>query len=229
MFQHGGRQGTDGRTAFVLLTKLPHKLPRSFYLRPTLTVARDLLGKHLVHKLRGVTLVGRIVEVEAYLGAKDAASHAFRGRSQRNDVMFWKGGHLYVYFTYGMHYCCNVVTGPEGNAGAVLLRGIEPIDGIETMMRNRGWRHRDVERWNTGVVEDWRFHEVTNGPAKLCQAFSIGRRQNGTDLLGRDIFITNGEHVPHSKIVAAPRIGIRTAIDKKWRFYLEGNPFVSRD
>ena len=111
-------------------------VPRSFYLRPTLQVARNLLGRHIVRKVDTKLLVGRIVEVEAYC-KRDPASHAFRGRTRRNDVMFWEGGHLYVYFTYGMHYCANVVTGNEGIGEAVLIRAVEPLAGIEVMKKNR--------------------------------------------------------------------------------------------
>ena len=187
------------------------KLPRSFYLRPTITVAKDLLGKYLVRKLPGKRLVGKIVEVEAYLGEKDPASHAYRGRTKRNEVMFLEGGHLYVYFTYGMHFCCNVVTEGDGKGRAVLIRAVEPIEGIDMMERLRGAKGRSGEPAN-----------LTNGPAKLCQAFGIARAQNGTDLCGDEIFIADGDSVPQSKIAAAPRVGIKNGTEKKWRFYLEG-------
>jgi DNA-3-methyladenine glycosylase len=193
------------------------KLPRSFYLRPTLTVARDLLGKFFVRKIRGNILVGKIVEVEAYLGEKDPASHAYRGKTKRNEVMFWEGGHLYVYFTYGMHFCSNVVTEKEGIGRAVLLRAVEPIEGIEAMKRNRKVQGSKGERMN-----------LTNGPAKFCQAFSIQREENGIDLLGDEIFIAHGERMPKSKIGISTRIGINIAKGKKWRFFEKGNPFVSK-
>ena len=200
------------------------KLPRSFYLRPTFIVARDLLGKHLVRCIRRTRLIGKIVEVEAYLGEKDPASHAYRGLTKRNEVMFREGGHLYVYFTYGMHHCCNVVTEEEGTAGAVLLRAIEPVEGIETMRKNRGW--------SAGVLEKWSMHQqvnLTNGPAKLCEALGIGRAENGTDLLGDQIYITKGTMIARSTIVASTRIGITNASEKKWRFYIRGNPWISKE
>ena len=115
-----------------------NKLSREFYLRPTLKVAKDLIGKFLVRRLNGKLLIGRIVEIEAYLGEKDPASHAYKGKTKRNEVMFGEGGHLYVYFTYGMHFCSNVVTEQEGIGHAVLLRAVEPLQGLETMARNRG-------------------------------------------------------------------------------------------
>jgi len=191
------------------------KLPRSFYLRPTLIVAKDLLGKYFVRKLGKQTLVGKIVEVEAYLGEKDPASHTYRGKTKRNEVMFKKGGHLYVYFTYGMHFCANVVTEQEGIGHAVLLRAIEPIKGIDLMRKNRG------------LATDKPEKNLTNGPAKLCEAYGIAREENGTDLLGDKIFITTGESITKGSIAASQRIGIRKAIDKKWRFYIKGNNFVS--
>ena len=189
------------------------KLPRSFYLRPTLTVAKDLLGKTLVRKIGKKILAGKIVEVEAYLGEKDPASHAFRGKTKRNEVMFRKGGHLYVYFTYGMHFCANVVTEGDGIGHAVLLRAVEPVHGIEEMQRMRGGKGAGMN--------------VTDGPAKLCEAFDIARDQNGTDLLGKEIFIAHGEKIPKSKIASSRRIGIRKGVEKRWRFFIKNNGYVS--
>ncbi len=197
-------------------TPLPQKLPRSFYARPALRVARDLLGKYLVRKSGRHLLVGKIVEVEAYQGSLDPASHAYRGKTARNAVMFGEAGYLYVYFTYGMHYCANVVSESPGKAGAVLLRALEPIHGASQMIRNR---KRNGGKANEALL--------TRGPARLCQAFRIERRENGTDLLGDEIFITEGEAVPRSLVVRSPRIGIRVAKEKKWRFSLKGNRWVS--
>ena len=193
------------------------KLSRPFYLRPTITVAQELLGKRLVRKTGRATLIGKIVEVEAYLGEKDPASHAYRGLTRRNEVMFQEGGHLYVYFTYGMHYCCNVVTGKEGTAGAVLIRAVEPIKGIGAMRKNRAF-----------TTDETDYRILTNGPAKLCQAFGIGRKENGTDLRGDALYLTEGEKISSSSIIATTRIGIKNAVEKKWRFYVKGNPFVSK-
>ena len=175
-------------------------------------MAKDLLGKYFVRRIGTRLLVGQIVEVEAYLGELDPASHAYRRMTKRNEVMFRTGGHLYVYFTYGMHFCCNVVTEEEGKGRAVLLRAVVPIEGIDLMEKNRGSE----------------FPELTNGPAKLCQAFGIKREQNGADLLGDLIFLSRGEHVPASEIASGPRIGIKSGRGKKWRFYIRGNPFVSK-
>jgi len=193
------------------------KLPRSFYLRPTLVVARDLLGKLIVRKTPAALLTGMIVEVEAYLGERDPASHAFKGKTPRNEVMFRTGGHLYVYFTYGMHYCANVVTGKEGMGRAVLLRAIAPLQGVSVMQKNRNHRSRPLKE-----------HELTNGPAKLCEAFGIDRRHDGTDLLGDEIFITEGNTIRPSFIGSSPRIGISKAVHHKWRFFLRENLWVSR-
>jgi DNA-3-methyladenine glycosylase len=199
------------------------KLPRSFYLRPTLTVTKDLLDKHLVRRIGRTRLIGKIVEVEAYLGKRDPASHAYRGLTKRNEVMFREGGHLYVYFTYGMHFCCNVVTEAEGTAGAALIRAIEPIEEIDVMVRNRGWSNGKLEDWSGKM----RFN-LTNGPAKLCEALGIGRAQNGTDLLGDQIYIARRATIPKSKIVSTTRVGIKNGAEKRWRFYIDGNPFVSK-
>lgn len=193
------------------------KLPRSFYLRPTLIVAKELLGKLLIRKIGARLLIGKIVEVEAYLGEKDPASHTYRGKTKRNEVMFRQGGHLYVYFTYGMHFCANVVTRKEGVGEAVLIRAVEPVGGVEVMRKNRGFTRDGTDYWN-----------VTNGPAKLCEAFGIQREQNRIDLLGDEIFIARGVVVPKSVIASSTRIGIKRATDRRWRFFVEGNRFVSR-
>jgi DNA-3-methyladenine glycosylase len=216
------------------------KLPRSFYLRPTLTIAKEVLGKFIVRRLRGKLLIGKIVEVEAYLGDQDPASHAYRGKTKRTDVMFREGGHLYVYFTYGMHFCANIVTEEKGIGHAILIRGVEPIEGVEAMMKNR---RRNIARPNVSKRRDGRgimekcppeaesidtFKNLTNGPAKFCQAFGIARRQNGTDLVGNDIFLVEGEAASKTQIGISTRIGIRNAMEKKWRFYIKRNAFVSK-
>ena len=188
-------------------------LPRAFYLRPTLTVARDLPGTYLVRRSGKRLLIVRIVEVEAYLGARDPASHAFRGRTARNDVMFWKGGHLYVYFTYGMHYCCNVVTEKEGRGMAVLIRAGEPVAGLTAMMRRRKTSDPAL---------------LCSGPARLCQALGIGRRENGTDLCGDEIWIAGDPRRGGPRLGRSTRIGIREGREHRWRFYIRGNPHVSK-
>jgi DNA-3-methyladenine glycosylase len=192
------------------------KLPRSFYLHPTLTVARELLGKYLIRNVHQDRLVGKIVEVEAYLGKKDPASHTYRGKTKRNEVMFLEGGHLYVYFTYGMHFCANVVTEREGIGHAVLLRAVEPLEGIDVMRKNRRFRSGEPDRG------------LTNGPAKLCQAFGINQSQNGIDLLGDELWISDGEWIQHTNVERSSRIGIRRGTEKKWRFYLKNSIFISR-
>jgi len=195
------------------------KLPRSFYLRSALTVARALPGTFLFRRSGRTLIAGRIVEVEAYLGNRDPASHAYRGMTQRNEVMFGEGGHLYVYFTYGMHFCCNVVTGRRGEAGAVLIRAVEPILGIRAMTARRSagdGRHRAPR-------------ELCSGPGKLCQAFGIGRRENGEDLCGATLWIARKRGADNpSRIVRSPRIGISSGREHLWRFSLKDNPYVSR-
>lgn len=224
------------------------KLPRSFYLRPTLRVARDLLGKYFVRQYKGKTLLGKIVEAEAYRGKHDAASHAYRGRTKRNDVMFMEGGHLYVYFTYGMHFCANVVTGKAGTGEAVLIRAIEPLKGIDVMIRNR-LTTRSHNRKLRGVPPSRISPQsgmlssgtngtqvtthpppvnLTNGPAKLCEALAIRREENAIDLLGAEIYILDSPELPSSKVGRSARIGITTGKEKQWRFYIRENPWVSR-
>jgi DNA-3-methyladenine glycosylase len=158
--------------------------------------------------------MGRIVEVEAYRGSIDPASHAYRGKTKRNEVMFREGGHLYVYFTYGMHFCANVVTQKEGIAEAVLIRGVEPIHGLKTMQRLRGNYVLPIN--------------LTNGPAKFCEAFGIARKENGLSLLGNEVYLVRGKRIHRSEIGVSTRIGIRNGIEKKWRFFVKGSPWVSR-
>jgi DNA-3-methyladenine glycosylase len=191
------------------------KLPREFYLRGTLTVARELLGKYFVRRIDNDLLSGVIVEVEGYLGGRDPASHAYRGRTPRNQVMFGNGGHLYVYFTYGMHFCSNVVTGAEGTGHAILIRALEPRHGVRLMHRNRKTKGKKQT-------------QLLSGPAKICQAMHIGRNENGTDLCSEDIWIAENpdEHGP-PRAARSTRVGVSEARDKRWRFYIPGNPFVS--
>ena len=192
---------------------MPRPLSRSFYARPSLVVARDLLGRLLVRKLPDVTLVGRIVECEAYR-EDDPASHSYRGVTGRTEVMFGRAGRLYVYFTYGMHYCMNVVTGAEGEGSAVLLRAVEPLEGLDLMRERRG-------------VADAR--SLCRGPARLTQAYGVGRADNGIDLVeGTDVFVGAGRPIPDGSVGVSPRVGIRTATELPWRFFEAGNPFVSR-
>jgi DNA-3-methyladenine glycosylase len=188
-------------------------LPRSFYARPSLEVARDLIGRLLVRPLPGGRLVGRIVESEAYQEG-DPASHSFRGRTARNEVMFGRSGHLYVYFSYGMHFCMNVVTGRDGEGSAVLLRAVEPVEGIDWMLARRG-------------LDDVRL--LCAGPGRLTQAFGIDRAHNGADLVAGDVlFVASGSDVPEDRIGVSPRVGLTLGVDRPWRFFEAGSPFVSR-
>lgn len=174
-------------------------------------VAPMLLGWQLTHITSHGRIGGRIVETEAYMGTADAASHAFRGPSKRNQVMFGPAGHCYIYFTYGMHYCFNVVTGPDGEASGILIRALEPLEGIELMEHNR----KTTDRSN-----------LANGPAKLVQALGITPDLYGHDLSHSPLTLTPGGH--NGEVVAAPRIGINHAVDRPWRFYLKDNIYVSR-
>jgi DNA-3-methyladenine glycosylase len=194
------------------------RLPRSFYAQDTLAVARALLGCHLVRIYEGQRLAGRIVEVEAYQGASDAACHAAAGRTARNAVMYGPPGHAYVYFVYGMHYCLNAVTEEEGFPAAVLIRALEPREGLEAMHHLRpGAKGRD--------------RPLTNGPAKLCQALGIDRAMNGADLVnGTALWLEAAQAFDADRIQTSPRIGVRgdeTALRAPWRFYL-GSAWVSR-
>ncbi len=187
------------------------RLPRSFYRRPVTEVAPDLLGRVLVRDLAdGTRLAVRVVETEAYR-RDDAASHSFPGRTARNATMFGPPGHLYVYFTYGMHHCMNAVTGRPDEASAVLLRAGEPLLGIEEMRRLRG-RHA--------------LADLCRGPARLCQALGVDRSLDGVDLVtGHDVWIGAGSAT--GSIATTPRIGIRRETERLWRFLDASSSFVS--
>jgi len=195
-------------------------LSRSFYLRPTLQVAQELLGKYFIRRIGKNLLIGKIVEVEAYR-SNDPASHSFRGKTNRNSVMFCEGGHLYVYFTYGMHFCANVVTGKEGIGEAVLIRAVEPLVGIEVMTKNR-------QKGRLHLLDGAYLINLTNGPAKFCQAFGLAHQENGLDLLDSEISITASGFVSSRLIKRSSRIGIQQGLEKRWRFFIEGNPWVSK-
>ncbi len=188
-------------------------LPLDFYRHDTFALVPKVLGKILVRKIGSKYLAGRIVEVEAYVGS-DPASHAANGMTERNRVMFEAGGMAYVYFTYGMHFCFNIVTEREGFPAALLVRALEPLSGIEEMKKRR---EKDA------------VTELTNGPAKLCQAMGIDRSCNGLKLDGKSLFIADdGFVVGHADVISSTRIGIRVGTESEWRYYLRGNGFVSR-
>jgi DNA-3-methyladenine glycosylase len=195
-------------------------LPLSFYRRPAEEVARDLLGRFLVHEVAGARLVVRLVETEAYLGAPDRASHAAGGRrTPRNESLYLAGGHAYVYFIYGMHFCMNAVTGEAGVGSAVLLRAGEPVAGMAEMAAHRGW---------TRPPRPW---DLAGGPGKLCQALAIDRASDGVRLDAGALRITAGEPVPGDEVATGPRVGVDYAGEAAaWplRFALRGNPHVSR-
>jgi DNA-3-methyladenine glycosylase len=182
-----------------------------FLTAPVDLVAPRLLGCLLVREIDGEEVTVRIVETEAY-DQDDPASHAFRGETARNRVMFGASGNLYVYFTYGMHYCCNVATGPVGHGSGVLIRAVEPLGGIEVLERRRRM---------TGV-------NVSNGPGKLCQALGIDLALNGHDLHRPPLILEQGGLRANESISQSPRIGISKATDLLRRFHIAGNPFVSR-
>jgi DNA-3-methyladenine glycosylase len=187
-------------------------LVREFYAGPALEVAPRLLGKVLCHRRGGILTRGRIVEVEAYMGSEDPASHAHGGLTPRNRAMFGPPGHAYVYFTYGNHWCMNVVTDREGVASAVLLRALEPLEGIEAMRRRRG--RLDLR-------------ELASGPGKLAQAMGIDRAAYGLDLTGGVLWIEDDGAGP-VRWVVTPRIGISKAAERPHRFLVAGSAFVSR-
>ena len=192
------------------------KLTHDFYSRPTLEVARNLLGKVLVRRLRGKNLAGKIVETEAYVGPEDLACHASKGKTARTSIMFEQGGHAYVYMIYGFYFCLNAVTEPKDFPAAVLIRAVEPLDHVPVMRRLRKNPERDTN--------------IASGPGKLCMAMSIDKALNGYDLTGDTLWIED-RNFQVAAIDATPRIGVDYAgeyKDKPWRFLIRGNPHVSR-
>jgi DNA-3-methyladenine glycosylase len=194
---------------------LPLKLPRSFYQQSTVDVAKQLLGKLLVHRRDEEILTGRIVETEAYVGPQDLACHASKGRTHRTDVMFGAAGHAYVYFIYGFYNMLNLVTEAKDFPAAVLIRAVEPVRGIERMKQNR----------KTDLL-----HNLASGPGKLCQAFAIDRSLNGADICGKVLYLEDrGEPLP--KFTATPRIGVDYAgqwKNKPLRFIVRDSEFISK-
>ena len=188
-------------------------IPKKFFKQDRIELAKALLGMELMTKIRGKVTSGIIVEVEAYGGPDDPACHAFSGKSERNQHLFLESGYSYVYFIYGMYYCVNVVTGPEGVGEAVLIRALEPKLGIETMQKRRGLEN---------------LKSLTSGPGKLCLALGIDRKLSGKHLLSSDsIKLLPGKRVPQSKIAISKRIGITKAADLPWRFYVKDSKYLS--
>ena len=190
-------------------------IKREFYNRDTIKVAKDILGKVIVRKTKQGNMAGRIVEVEAYkFGEHDKASHASKGCTLSNQVMFGENGFAYVYFTYGMYFMLNVVAKKKtDHAGAVLIRGVEPIDGIKHMIKNRKGKD-DIN--------------LTNGPGKLSQALQINKKLNNYDLTKKGKLFTVDSEKRTEKVLSSGRIGISMDVEKEWRFYLDGNTYVSK-
>jgi DNA-3-methyladenine glycosylase len=201
------------------MTSSQKKLPQNFYYQNVHDVAKKLLGKYFVREFNGKNLIGKIVEVEAYDGKIDQAAHSFNGKTKRNEVMFNGGGNLYVYFTYGMHFCSNVVTGKPGDGTAILLRALEPVEGIDEMALNRFGKKDISEKEKINL---------TNGPAKICIALNIKREDNGTPLNGGNIFILDEKNIRPEQIFTTTRIGIKKSVDLPWRYYIKDNRYVSK-
>jgi DNA-3-methyladenine glycosylase len=216
--------GVNVERSQSILLKDAKLLRRSFFNRDPRIVSRHLLGKLIVRKEGRKVLAGRIVEVEAYLGADDAAAHAAAGRTARNDVLFGSPGHAYVYFIYGVHYCLNISCLPEGDAGCVLVRALEPVEGIEAMAEARGLRSHDVD---LNSVRGLRM--IASGPGKLCEALQITRaRDNGKGMCspGSNLVVVDDGYRP-KQVSVTPRIGITKSAALPFRYLIEGNAFVS--
>jgi DNA-3-methyladenine glycosylase len=211
-----GQVGRVGRAA--------SKLPRAFYDRPTLDVARDLLGKVLVHDRDGVRTSGIVVEVEAYIGESDPACHAAPGPTRRNEPLYGTPGHAYVYLNYGIHCLVNVVTESHGSPAAVLIRALDPIDGIDVMRRRRR-RTMKGRRASNGTAVS--AHDLCRGPGNLTMAMHITLAENRLDLLGDRLYIED-RGIGVERVQCGRRIGIRVGVERPWRFWVGGNPAVSR-
>ncbi|MGA8857303.1 MAG: DNA-3-methyladenine glycosylase [Candidatus Bathyarchaeia archaeon] len=191
----------------------PRILPRDFYARDTVKVAKDLLGKRLIRAKSKNRMEGRIVEVEAYRGLDDPASHAFRGPTPRNAPMFGEPGHAYVYFTYGNHYCLNITTQEVGTPGAVLIRAMQPLEGL-----------REMRRLRPNVLDS----NLTNGPGKLTRALGIDKSLNELDMTKRgELFVTDSDEATFD-VAKSARVGISQGRGRLWRFYVAGNSYVSK-
>ncbi|WP_425392542.1 DNA-3-methyladenine glycosylase [Ekhidna sp.] len=201
---------------FEINTSIYEKLPRSFYLREDVVqIAKDLLGKVLITNMDGVITAGKIVETEAYCGRGDKACHANGKRTPRTEVMYGEGGHAYVYLCYGIHHLANVVTNHEGQADAVLIRALEPMEGIDTMEERRKYTKA----------------KLASGPGTLSEAMGIHVRMTGTDLLSDQLWIGRSETEEKFEILSDTRIGVEYAEEdalKPWRFIIAGNKFVSK-
>ena len=206
-------QGTEGGSTFLTVTAF-EPLDESYFSQDTLALARSLLGRILIHRSPEGTTSGMIVETEAYLSRNDPACHASRGKTKRNAAMFGPPGRAYVYFIYGMYYCFNVVSNDEGIGEAVLIRALEPLSGLKLMEKRR--------RKSKTVLT------LANGPGKLCAAMGIDKRLNGLPLFNAPFYLGRGKDIEPDLIKSSGRIGINQARDKPWRFFIEGNLFVSR-
>lgn len=198
-------------------------LPRTFYARPTLTVAPDLLGKVLVHRTPSGITAGLIVEVEAYVGESDPACHAAPGRTERNAPMYGPAGHAYVYLNYGVHYLVNVVTEPEGSPAAVLIRALEPLEGLGLMRKRRNRSRTARHSRRISRIAD---RDLCRGPGNVTHAMGISLRDTGIDLLGDKLFIEDRGH-RIEQVSWSPRVGITVGTERHWRCYVAGHECVS--
>lgn len=188
-------------------------LSKNFYNKPTVELAQSLLGKVLVHETPLGASSGIIVETEAYLGGEDPAAHAYRGMTERNKAMFGSAGHAYIYFTYGMYFCFNVTAGPEGVGHGVLIRAVEPLDGVDLMQKRRELLDEKM---------------LASGPAKLVIALGINKELYGHDLTEKPLYIAEFKDIPDEQVVKTTRIGISEGKELPYRFYIKDNKFISK-